>query len=252
MFEYMAYTEKGSKRQCNEDRILISNTKGNTILSEGLLNGETEGPFLALICDGAGGTNGGQIAAEIAAGGFIGFDIASASPLSLYSHIHSINDRIRDEQRCLNNCPLMAAAAAGIMFLENRFMLFHLGDSRIYEMQNGFLVQKTRDHTLACERGGWNTSASGPARNMLTRYFGGSGHARRSDIMKGFIKEDESLFLLCSDGVHQKIPVEALERIMADPSALEEKKRAIMNLSIQNGSADDKSLVLIQYRKRSV
>ena len=48
MYEYIAITIKGKKRNTNEDRIMIH----NHMLSNGTLQETTHDPILAVICDG--------------------------------------------------------------------------------------------------------------------------------------------------------------------------------------------------------
>ena len=43
------------------------------------------------------------------------------------------------------------------------------------------------------------------------------------------------------------IPEDVLRDVLLEGSTLEDKKRAILNLSNQSGSLDDKSLVIIRY-----
>lgn len=245
MFEYIACSEKGNRGENNEDRVLVN----NTVISEGVLSGKKDDEFIAVVCDGVGRTYGGEVAAGIVASGFKNYNVSAASVLSLSHHIQSINNCVRYEQKLTTKHSIMASTAAGILFWKNRYMIFNLGDTRIYEVKEDGIAQKTKDHTLAGEKARWFTDSSGKANHTLTGYFGGYGHACNPSIVRGEIQESERIFLLCSDGVYKRIPEEKLKMALMKHSSLMQKKRAILDLSIQNGSSDDKSLVLIRYRK---
>ena len=240
MFEYIASSVKGSERTKNEDRVMVN----NTVVSDGSISGVKENGFIAVVCDGVGGMVGGEIAAEMVASGFVGYDVEKASAYSLNHHLQKLNASVMDAQKHFPGYNSMASTAAGIMFWENRFLLFNLGDTRIYEAKDESIMLKTKDHTM----GEADMEKSlGVRRDALTRYIGGFGHACKPSIIRGCISGDESCFLVCSDGIHKKIPEDVLRDVLSDGSALEDKKRAIMSLSTQNGSTDDKSLVLVRY-----
>ena len=243
MIEYVACSAKGSKREKNEDRVMVN----NTVISEGNIAGKENDEFIAVVCDGVGENNGGDVAAEIVTSGFKNYNISKASAYSLNRHIRNINGCVLNERRLKADHRDMASTAAGIMICKNQYLLFSLGDTRIYEMKRNSLSLKTKDHTLGSAGGNWLTVPQDIRQDALTSHMGGCGHACNPSIMRGSISEDETCFLLCSDGIYKKVPEEKLRDALLDDSTLEQKKRAIFKLSAQNGSTDDKSLVLIRY-----
>lgn len=240
VFEYVASSEKGSRRNKNEDRIMIN----DTVVSEGVISGVREKSFITVICDGVGGIDGGEIAAEIVSSGFIEYDIDKASPFALNNHLKKLNALIIHEQKKRPEFKHMASTIAGIIIWDNRFLLFNLGDTRIYETKAGSVLLKSKDHTakIKCLEDDGCVQ-----RECLTEYLGGYNHACNPNIIKGHLSDDEGCFLVCSDGIYKKISEDVLRDILLDNSSLEDKRRAILNLSIQNGSTDDKSIVLIRY-----
>ena len=240
MFEYIASSKKGSGRIKNEDRVMVN----DTVVSDGSISGMKENGFIAVVCDAVGGTRGGEMAAEMVASGFVGYEVEKASAYSLNHHLQRLNASVMDAQKHLLGYNSMASTAAGIMFWKNRFLLFNLGDTRIYEAKDESILLKTKDHTMGEAD---MEKSQGVRRDALTRYIGGFGRVCKPSIIRGCISGDESCFLVCSDGIHKKIPEDVLRDILSDGSTLEDKKRAIMSLSTQNGSTDDKSLVLVRY-----
>ena len=240
MIEYFASTEKGSRRVKNEDRIMVN----DAVVTEGLVCGSKENGFIGVVCDGVGGMGGGEVAAEMTASGFVGYEVDKASAYSLNHYIQEINESVVNAQKQILSCRNMASTVAGIMFWDNRFLAFNVGDTRIYEVKDNSLLLRTKNHTAGDEQ---SENHQEYQNNVLTRYIGGFGHACKPSITRGCVLGTESYFFICSDGVYKKIPEEKIISIFSDGSSLEEKGRAILNYVNQNGSTDDKSLVLIRY-----
>ncbi len=223
MIEFYAYSQKGKSRQENEDRIMV----GSKLLSEGKESGKRGCSLVATVCDGVGGTSGGAFAAEIAANAFRDYPAAKASPCSLSRQLHHINRTI-----CLGTGDTEpASTVAGLAFYESRFLLFNLGDTRIYSFCSNKLVRLSKDHTQE------GTLA-------LTGYLGGDGAGCRPYIARGIAREN-STYLICSDGIYKFIPEDKLAHILSQTVDLEKKARAILRHALQNGSGDDVSIVLL-------
>ena len=246
MMQYTAVSKKGTKREFNNDRVFAGNN---------LINGECSvdlvtGPFAAVVCDGVGTEKAGGIAAGIAAKSFIDFNVAEASLLSLSARLRSANKRVLEKQK--NSQKTMAAAVAGIMIANGNYMIFNIGDTRVYKYSGGTLRQISVDHTRAQQM--LNTGeitninqASKEEQNTLTGYIGGFGGACRPAVTRGSIRGEKGYFLICSDGVYKGITKTNLENIFAANSDIEEKKRAVCKLALKNSSADDMSMVLIKF-----
>lgn len=236
--EYVACTAKGSARIRNEDRVMIN----NEIIAEGILCGIVEEKgVIAVVCDGVGSTDGGAEAAEMIAKSFMGFDTATCSPLTLSRHLHKVNRAVVKEQSNKRDIRSMASTTAGLILASNRFIIFGLGDTRIYKFIDKKLSLITKDHTVS-ERQQFLGFGSDEA---ITCYIGGGGYVCYPSFRKGFV-ENDSLFVICSDGVYKSLENKDIENILCSESSLEQKEKAILNKSLQNGSTDDMSLVLIK------
>lgn len=240
MIDYLAYSMNGNGKVRNDDRILVN----NTIVSEGEISGGMKDEMLAIICDGVGGTRGGGVAAERVVSMFMDYPIHSASGFSLTQHILSINKSIILEQKKNEMCSNMATTLAGIILFNNRYLVFNLGDTRIYEVKNNTLSVITRDHVLENTEES-NCSIRGD--RFLTSYIGGDNYACNPSIIKGVIGESERLFLICSDGIYKYISNRELREIMLNRCSLKQKTEAILKTTDQNESMDDRSIVLINY-----
>ena len=231
MFKFCACSEKGTEKLVNEDRVMVS----KKTLDVAHFSGVDHTQFMAVICDGVGSTSGGAQAAEIVAKSFEDFDIGSCTPDTLFRHLTATNDFVVAKQKTDRTAWNMATTAAGLVIISDRYLLFNLGDTRIYKYHAGKHSLLSKDHTMR-----------DPLRsNAITRYIGGYGHACFPSFKKG-TAESGSLFLLCSDGVYKGVKDSDLEKTMSTCISIEQKGGAILQLSLQNGSTDDRSLVLVE------
>lgn len=97
-----------------------------------------------------------------------------------------------------------------------RIIVFHVGDSRLYRYRAGELVLLTRDHTLyqhAIDAGAIDNL---PARNLLLQAIGPT--STLSPAIHTEQTQGGDLYLLCSDGLHGKVPAEEITRVLATAS----------------------------------
>ncbi len=230
MIEYYACTKKGKSRNINEDRIMVD----SCILSKGSRHDTLNNSIVTVVCDGVGGDNAGEIAAEISAKSFIDFKIPGCSPFKVTQHLQGVNDLLIREQKSIPDTNGMASTIAGILISDKRFLSFNLGDTRIYRSYKGNLDMLSTDHT---------NTFSFVCPDALTGYLGGDGTACSPSLRKGDI-ESETTFIVCSDGIYKAVKEIELHKILYSDQTAEQKGRAIMKQAEHNGS-DDMSLVLI-------
>lgn len=229
VINYRAYSGKGTRKNTNEDRVMID----NMVLRTAHYSGKSNNRFMAVLCDGVGSTSDGAMAAEKIAKSFVNFEIDSCSPLVLSRHLHKVNREIVEEQSKNLYFSTMASTVAGLVMMLDRYLLFNLGDTRVYKFHDGKLHLISRDHT---ESG---------VDNCITSYVGGSGYACFPYFRKGMV-ENGCMFLMCSDGIYKSIKDDYLKGILGSTIAIEDKERAILKLALQNDSTDDRSLVLVE------
>lgn len=232
MIEYIAYTKKGDRREKNEDRIFID----NRLLSEGTISGKAEDGLVAVVCDGVGGNAGGEIAAEIVANSFKDMDIPQMSVVSLNKHIQRTNREIMEEQEKHPNYKNMASTVAGMILWKKNYIIFNLGDSRVYDISEDTVKMKTKDHVIPELKG----------TGYITHYIGGEGHSCHPYVLRGSFKEDSKSFFICSDGFYKSMHDEIKMESIHNNNFSIQQKRIILNNMVQNNPSDDLSFIYIQ------
>jgi PPM family protein phosphatase len=182
--------------------------------------------LVAMIADGIGGSNCGEVAAQMSLDiVFEEIERAAVSdpnqvPRLLARALKRANDAVFEAARADKTKDGMGTTAAVVAVNENRLYLANVGDSRIYLIRNGRLQQLTVDHTWEREmvRLGHLTpedAAVHPKAEALVRSIGYSDHLdvdlglylngddveERAQLQQGLALQQNDRLLLCSDGL---------------------------------------------------
>ena len=199
-----ADTDIGIEKNVNQDSLLIKHVSYDC--------GEV---LMAIMCDGMGGLTKGELASATVIREFSNwFD--QEMPFELMDvDMHAIGGKwsmflknlntrlIEYGQR--NNCNL-GTTFSGILFIGNEYVVVHVGDSRIYQI-NSAITQLTTDQTFVAReiRRGNMTPEQGKVdkrRNLLLQCIGAS-RIVHPEIIHG--KSEQGVYLLCSDGFRNEI-----------------------------------------------
>ncbi len=267
LYRYAHATHRGMVREQNEDAIGIAEESG-----------------LALVADGMGGYNAGEVASGLAAEFLVthlvqdlaqmrsGTSRAVTGPDRSHRMLHALlraridgaNEAIIDVASREPECEGMGTTLAMLLFADNAVTTLHLGDSRVYRMRNDVLSLLTRDHSLLQEQIDAGVLTPGEARasinrNFVTRALGvdlvAEPEINEYDLAPG------DLYLICSDGLPDMLSDEEifdllrseadasdLERAsdgrVAEAAALAEVASKLVDAANAQGGRDNVSVVL--------
>lgn len=206
-------TDLGRVRENNEDKFeFYIPDDSATMASRGCI---------FLVCDGMGGHAAGQIASELAAKTFIDVylhhpseDIAAA----LAAAVKAANRFVLDVSRAVPSRRGMGTTLSALILTQYGGFTVQVGDSRIYRLRDGKLVQLTHDHGWvdeAVRRGEIPAEAADdhPYKHVLTRAVG-TEETVEPDIEEIDVREGD-VFLLSSDGMTNHVPDPAIEETLA-------------------------------------
>jgi len=112
--------------------------------------------------------------------------------------------------------------------------IFHIGDSRIYRLRKGNLEQMTRDHRI-------NPS---PEKSYLSRAMG--IEPRLEVDYKAFPLEQNDLFIMTTDGLHDFIKEQTLKKIILSENELNQCAKQLVQQAIHNNSDDNLTCQLLR------
>src|SRR5438093_197014 len=209
-------TDTGRVRDGNEDRYLVREERGVTLLA---------------VADGVGGSSGGEIAAD-AAMVELGLRFFGAPP------DRATSDALAEAMRDANAAVLRAAISSGhrdaattivaAAVRADQAIIANLGDSRAYLIRDGVSRQLTEDH-------------SGEAAHAITR-FAGDVRGIQPDIFVETLRPADRL-LLCSDGLTRHVTPEEIAKV-ASGEDVRTAANALVDLANARGGQDNITVLL--------
>ena len=214
----------------------------------------TDDSVFAVVCDGMGGANAGNVASELAVRHISEYVIRSYrdgmdmtdTEKTLKNAIVSANISLYD--MAVNNAELtgMGTTAVAAFVKDGTAVIAHVGDSRIY-LVNGEIKQLTRDHSVVqslIESGKITPEDAKvhPRKNVITRALGAEENvAVDSDCLN--LSNGDTL-LLCSDGLTNFLDDKDILKVFQnnDISAVAEK---LVETANENGGGDNITVVTV-------
>lgn len=203
-------SDKGNIKKNNEDNYIIKSlTKGRNKCG------------LIAVCDGLGGLSCGEVASKIMVDEIdIWWEEKINTIIKRKSQeryiLHCLEELLREGNKKVNKKSKELEAKIGttiscILIINNTYYVAHVGDSRIYKLENN-LEQITQDHTLyeRLRRCGCIEESNKVKKSILTQCIGNSDDISVYTDM-GKIKNSCS-FIVCSDGYYNKMDTKATIR----------------------------------------
>jgi protein phosphatase len=241
--QFAVKTDTGLVRSHNEDAVQVSVDHRAAVLA-----------------DGMGGYNAGEIASSIATSVFMA---------ELERRLRQLNDRHAGGRRLQQlmsaavgaaNSEILDAALyepqysgmgttlVAVLFRHDRVVIAHVGDSRCYRFRHGELTLLTRDHSLLQEQidaglvsPEWARYA--PNKNLITRAL---GVTPQIDVeTNDYQIEEGDLYLLCSDGLSDMLSAEQMGTMLHEhQSELDRLGELFVQEANDNGGRDNISVIL--------
>lgn len=243
-------TDKGTKRPTNQDSLFAGQfmTRCGTYA-------------FAVLCDGMGGLQHGELASASIVSAFSAWANERLPRIAKPIMDHEVREEwagiIQAENHKLrtyglkNGCTLGSTVTA-LLLSEERFFILNIGDTRAYEL-HGECRQVTVDHTVIAEEISLGNltpeqAEASPMRSVLTRCVGVYDRVY-PDMFFGDTRPG-AVYLLCSDGFRHCIsPAEMAANLMpssGDPALdLRKGEEWLIGLVKQRGEKDNISVAVI-------
>jgi protein phosphatase len=243
-------TDVGLVRDHNEDAVASD-------LSIGLL----------VLADGMGGYKAGEVASEVAV-------LTLTSELTeamrrksvprflpgllpeaqmLMHAVERANATISQISQEQPQCAGMGTTLVVGIFTDNKLVVGHIGDSRMYRLRNLTLTQLTEDHSLLQEQlnAGLITPQQAKVslhKNLVTRAL---GIDEMVDLeVQEFAVEVNDIYLLCSDGLTDLVDDEIISQILIDAQDnIEHAAARLVRTANEYGGKDNISVVIAMVKK---
>lgn len=139
----------------------------------------------------------------------------------------------------------MGTTLCCLLLLENKVIIGHVGDSRIYRFRKG-LTLLTTDHSLEQElketlQAGRSSSSY---KHVLTRALGISP-AIEPELLEAPYQPSD-IYLLCSDGLHDILSDRQIESILRRTPSIKEAALELIEAAKKGGGHDNITLLLVK------
>ena len=229
---WAAVTDVGRRRQANEDSLIVQ-------------------PPVFAVADGMGGHAAGDRASAAAVDRLreladrVDVDRAGVGE-ALALAAHDIDDLA--EHLPLGAGTTVTGAVLDLASRDPAFVVFNVGDSRVYTFSGNELAQITHDHSVVQEMvdAGLISAADAethPESNVVTRALG-FREAPRPDYWRVAIHPGLRL-LLCSDGLTKELPAERLRMHFAARLSAIETAGSLVDAALAAGGRDNVTVIVI-------
>ncbi len=245
VLEVASATHPGKVRSHNEDSIAADAEVG-----------------LAVLADGMGGYNAGEVASGIAVAMIAAelkkaladnkadaLDDSSAERL-LGEHAMKANAAIYQAAQNQAQYSGMGTTLVVALWYDNRMAVGHIGDSRLYRLRGDVLEQVTRDHSLLQEQIDSGMITREQARysqnkNLVTRAVGIDPEVDAE--LHTYPVQPGDIYLLCSDGLSDMVTDEDIQHTLFSLRAnLPLAAEHLVQQANDNGGRDNISVILVR------
>jgi serine/threonine protein phosphatase PrpC len=205
----------------------------------------------AVVADGMGGHQAGEVASAIAIE-VIGEQLQAAAGVDKAAALQAVvveaNRAIHQQATAQPRLLTMGTTVVAVGLDETHLYCAHVGDSRLYRLRAGELRQLTTDHSLVQELVDEGMIDAEQARtsgqkNVITRALGLEATVEvalgESELCDG------DSYLLCSDGLSNMLRDEEIAALLAG-EALPEVARGLIDAANGHGGEDNISVIVIR------
>lgn len=191
-------SDMGLKRSTNQDCFAMSDVDENVLW--------------AVVCDGMGGANGGNIASNLAVSCIKDNMLSNCNEnISevvikdlLIKTINKANSEIYNKAQADQNLVGMGTTVVLALAFYDKVHIAHVGDSRAYILRNGSIRQITVDHSVVQKMVDdgeitWEEARTHPNKNIITRALGICEDVEVDYHVEEFDSGD--VVIICTDGL---------------------------------------------------
>ena len=242
IFNFASYTDIGQVRENNEDCHIV-------------IPFEEHNEFAAAVADGMGGHLFGEIASKTAIDCFEKkirdrrFKNCNNIKDYLLNICKTANKDILEFSKKHNVFSGMGTTLDAIYIKDERLHVIHIGDSRIYSINENEIKAITKDHSYVqqlLDKGDITIDEykNHPNKNVITKALG-IADIPEPDIFDMTL-DSCGYLLICTDGLTNMLDDNTILNIINQETDLEEKTKELAKKANENGGTDNITIILIK------
>lgn len=253
-YKIAIHTDVGIAKDTNQDSLCVKQAE----TEQGNL-------LLAMVCDGMGGLEKGEVASAAIIHAFskwfeeeLAYQLAKAN---FKEEIQYRWERLIKEQNQIigeygrrNHIQLGSTITVLLIFENGNYLIGHVGDCRVYRISDTDIAMLTSDQTVVAKevRQGRLTpeeAENDPRKNVLLQCIGAS-RIVEPEFMTGEIRPNEC-YMLCSDGFRHVISDDEMKMYFTPSENMTEEMMKehivqLIELNKERGETDNISAILIK------
>lgn len=243
-----AFTHQGAVRPGNEDTIAIGDwIRRLPMAAPAVLEHEVSTPLICLVADGMGGHAAGEVASRTVAEHLSRRAAEATDDAATVRLLHETNAEL---YALMQESPVwtgMGTTVAGLVVAPSGVLVFNVGDSRAYRIDQGGLVQLSTDDTPGPKLADGRTAAM--SSNLITQSLGGAYQLAGIDphVLSEPL-EDGARYLICSDGLSDLLDRKTMEQLLEGDDVA--SAQALFEAAMAQGGNDNISLILLRLERR--
>ncbi|HQF42934.1 MAG TPA: protein phosphatase 2C domain-containing protein [Ignavibacteriaceae bacterium] len=207
--------------------------------------------ILFMVADGMGGHSGGkeasQTAVDVVGSEYFSFDSEVISSALLYA-FKKANYKINQTSQEALQFRKKGTTCSALVIENDKAHIAHVGDSKIYKISDGSIIQFTNDHTEVGEMVRKKIiteeeAKNHPSKSVLIRAMGIEADIE-VDLIENILISGGDSFVLCSDGLGKVLP-EEIKKIVSDNTE-EEACKKLIALANERGGNDNVTVEVIK------
>ena len=204
---------------------------------------------LFVVAVGMGGHNAGEVASALAVEYILRIKGKSDFRRALKRAVEQANRALLDMAGKDPNCSGMGTTLAVLYIKDDKAVIGHIGDSRVYQWRQGELRRLTRDHSLVEElvaNGGITAeqARNHPQRNILTRALG-TPNLPEIELVELPIEAGDR-FLLCTDGLSGPLSDEEIAAVISEDKSPQELADSLVEQANGKGGPDNVTIIVVE------
>lgn len=236
-------TDTGCVREINEDSIqVVRPESADELLRRGVL---------AVVCDGMGGHEAGEVASRLAIEAFtrqVHTDDSEPRRV-LVRAMEAANHAVVDAGQRESRLKGMGTTCTAILLRQGMAWCAHVGDSRCYMLRDRELFLMTEDHSAVMElvrRGAITLEEARhhPDKNVISRALGSHKDVAVTTWPQPLVVRPGDRFLVCSDGLYDLVTDDQIREAMV-AAAPQDACNRLVAMAREHGGFDNISVAIL-------
>lgn len=236
IFNISAFTNIGTVRKINQDRILVD----DKILNEGFYHLENMQECFCFVADGIGGEVHGEIASQF----ILDKILEQKNSMFLMTEdeieatMNTINKELIEYSNSKPEYSGTGSTLTGLLIKQNdEYRTFNAGDSEMWVLRNNMFFRITESQVF-------DDTVSG---SPLISYFGGKDPVLDIDL-NSTLREIHAgdVFVIGSDGLFNSLSSKQIKAILLNNTSLKKKSEFLLKSSLSAGASDNVSCILLE------